>query len=165
MINDQCTPPEIRIQPSDIEVFLDILRNHHLVTDLAFPDTNQNSDSPMWIEFDFRLKEYLSSIGADFAEPSSLSFCDLRNQSTSQEYHNLPWLLLKGSRLRDGRRKLIAADPIIFSPNTLRSSVGKWARAESSTSNQPLLFIGMDFLEVEFSFTDVHLAERRLPIY
>lgn len=149
MINDQCSPPEIRIQPSDIEVLLDTLQQHRLVTDLTFPNLNKDSDLPMWTEFDHKLHEYFLSVGAKFADPSTFSSYDSpinSNQNSREEYHNLPWLLLKGGKLRRERRKLTPADPIIFSPKTLCSAVGNWGRATSGISNQPLIFIGMSDL-------------------
>ena len=152
MINDQCTPPEMRIQPSDLEVLLDTLRQHRLVTDFAFPNLNRDSDVPMWADFDLKLQAYLSSIGARFADPSTFLTCDYplsSHQNSCGEYHNLPWLLLKGNRLRHGRRKITPADPIVFSPKTLCSTVGNLVRA---ASNQPLLLIGTGLFNVRFPF-------------
>ena len=147
LINDQYIPPEMRIQPSEIEVLLSTLREHHLVTDLTFPDTSTNSDLPIWGEFDLKLKAYLSSIGAEFANPSSFSSCDHPGPSGERqrmEFHNLPWLLLTGSRISHGRRSIVPTAPLTFSAQTLCTNpIGyTWGRAASGTQNQPLLLIG-----------------------
>lgn len=143
MISDQCKPPEIWIQPSNLKVLLDTLWQHRLVTDLTFFNVNRDSDSLIWVDFDLKLQSYLSSIGAKFADPSTLASYDHpvpSNKNSAREYHNLPWLLLKGGRLRHGQRKITPADPVVFSPRTLCSAIGTWGRA---ASNQPLLFIGI----------------------
>ena len=146
LVNDQCRPPEMRIQPCDIEALLAILRVHNLVTDLVFPDVSKDSDVQIWREFNVKLNDHLSLIGAEFADPSSFSSCDLSipNQNASTEYHNLPWVLLMGGRASHGRRSIVPSGPIIFSPRTLCSNQvgGTWGKAASGTPNQPLLLIG-----------------------
>lgn len=147
LMNDQCAPPEMRIQPWEIEVLLGTLREHHLVTDFVFPNVSRDSDLPIWGEFDLRLRDYLSSIGAEFANPSSFSSCNLptsSDQNPPTEYHNLPWLLLTGGRVNCDRQKITPAGPLTFSPKTLCSHAigGVWGKAASGTPNQPLLLIG-----------------------
>ena len=148
-INDQCSPPEMRIQPCDIEVLLGTLREHRLVTDFSFSNIHRDSDLPIWVEFDLKLKDYLSSIGAEFADPSTFSSYDLpasSNQSPSIEYHNLPWLFLAGGKLNRERRKIAPANSLTFSPKTLCSIGGVWGKAASGVPNQPVLLIGADSL-------------------
>lgn len=137
----------MRIQPSDIEVLLGTLREHRLVTDLVFPNVSRDSDLPLWSEFDLKLKGYLSSIGAEFADPSSFSSCDsstFHDRNPPTEFHNLPWLLLTGSRVSHDRRRIMPAGPLTFSAKTLCSDrVGStWGKDISGTQNQPLLLIG-----------------------
>jgi len=147
LIHDQCAPPEMHIRRSDIEVLLGTLREHRLVTDLAFPNISKDSDLPVWGEFDVKLKAYLLSIGAEFADVSSFSSRDptiSADQNASTEYHNLPWALLTPSRTNQGRQGIVPSGPLIFSPKTLSSrQIGStWGNAASGTLNQPLLLIG-----------------------
>lgn len=147
LINDQCPPPEMRIQPCDIEVLLGTLREHRLVTDFVFPNIGRDSDSLIWDEFDLKLKGYLSSIDAEFADPSSVSSCyssTSLNQNSPTEFHNLPWLLMTGSRMSHERRRIAPTGPLTFSPKTLCSTPigGVWGKVASGTPNQPLILIG-----------------------
>lgn len=148
----------MRIQPSDVEVLLDTLRQHRLVTGFTFPNLNRDSDLPMWAKFDLKLQGLLLSIGARFADPLTFTTYDYpipAHQNTPKEYHNLPWLLLNGGRLRHGRWKITPAGPIVFLPKTLHSAIGTWGRA---TSNYPLLFIGINLFRVKsVSFVDAYL--------
>lgn len=147
LINDQCAPPEMRIQPWDIEVLLGTLWEHRLVTDFVFPNVTRDSDLPIWGEFDLKLRDYLLLINAEFANPSTFSSCDLlaSNQNPPTEYHNLPWLLLTAGRVSHDRWRITPAGPLTFSPRTLcsRPIGGIWGKAASGTPNQPLLLIGM----------------------
>lgn len=154
LINDQCSPPELQIQPCDIEALLDTLRQHHLVTDLTFPNTSRDSDLPIWVEFDQKLQVYLSSIGAVFGDPESFSSCDLpitSNQNPPAVYHRLPWLLLQAGKLNRQRRKIIPAGSLTFSPRTLCSNSvgGVWGPMASGTQNQPLIFIGTSLSSID----------------
>jgi len=147
----------MRIQPCDIEVLLSTLREHHLVTDFVFPNVSRDSDLPIWGEFDLKLKDYLSSIGAGFADPSSFSSCDSSispDQNPPTEYHNLPWLLLIGGRMSHERRRIAPTGPLTFSSKTLCSNQigGIWGKAASGTLNQPLLLIGASVLQVDCIF-------------
>ena len=151
-INDQCVPPMLQIQPCDIGALLATLRKHHLVTDLSFSNTHRDSDLPMWTEFDLKLKDYLSSIDAEFADPSTFSSYDSsvtsnRSSPAPVEYHNLPWVFLAGGKLSRERRKITPVGPSTFSPKTLCTIGGVWGRAASGVPNQPLLLIGADLLQ------------------
>lgn len=160
-INDLCTPPEMRIQPSDIEVLLDTLREHHLVTSFSFPDINRDSDLPIWVEFNLKLNDHLSSIGGGFADPSgfhSYGSPAPSNQNPSAEYHNLPWLFLTGSKLTRGRRIIGPANEAVYSPRALCVIGNVWHRSTPGVTSQPLLLIGIDLLQVTFSCADTYLA-------
>ena len=137
----------MRIQPSDLQVLLSTLREHRLVTNLAFPGIARDLELPIWVEFGLKLNGYLSSIGAEFADPSSFSSCDSvisHNQNAPTEYHDLPWLLLTGSKMSHGRRRITPTGPLTFSPKILCSNSvgGTWGRDIHGTQDQPLLFIG-----------------------
>ena len=145
----------MRIQPTNIQVLLGTLRAHRLVTDLVFPDVSRDSELPIWGDFDLKLNGYLSSIDAEFADPSTFSSCDPAvslDQSPPTEYHNLPWLLLTASRMSHGRRTLTPAGPLTFSPKTLCSNSigGTWGRDIPGIQDQPLLFIGASLELVYF---------------
>ena len=147
LINDQCCPPEMRVQPCDIAHLMDTLREHHLVTDLTFPDVSKDSDLPIWAEFDLKLNEYLLSIGAEFADPTSFSSCSLPaapNRNPPAGYHHLPWLLLTGGKLKRQRRYIAPVASLQFSPKTLCSNAvgGVWGPAAAGTPGQPLVLIG-----------------------
>ena len=92
LINDQCPPPEISIQPSDIEVLIETLCKHHLIANLSFSDVSKDSDSPIWDEFNKKLNNYLSSIGAEFADPASFSSytSPIPPNQNQPAYHRLP---------------------------------------------------------------------------
>jgi len=125
------------------------LRKHHLVTDFSFSNIHRDSDLPIWTEFDLKLRDYLSSIDAEFADPSTFSSYDLSvtsDQSSPIEYHDLPWLFLAGGKLNRDRRKITPIGPSTFSPKMLCSIGGAWGGAASGVPNQPLLLIGADFL-------------------
>lgn len=146
LINDQCPPPEISIQPSDIEVLIETLREHHLVVNFSFPDVSRDSDSLIWDEFNKKLNDYLSSIDAEFADPASFSSYTSRippNQNPPA-YHHLPWVLLQAGRLNRQRRKIAPAGILPFTPKTLctRHLGGVWGPTTSGTRDQPLILIG-----------------------
>lgn len=142
------------IQPSDIEVLPDTLREHHLVTDFTIPNTSRDSEVPIWAELGQKLTGYLPSIGAEFADPASFTSCDLpvsSNQSSQTAHHHLPWLFLTAGKLNRQRRKIISAGPLTFSPRTLCSNSvgGAWGPAASGTPNQPLIFVGTSISRVD----------------
>lgn len=150
LINDQCSPPVMKVQPCDIEVLIETLGEHRLVTNFSFPDISRDSDSPMWAEFDQKLRDYLLSIDADFADPASFSSFTSPippNQNPPTAYHHLPWILLTGARLSRERRRIVPAGAP-FTPKTLCSNTvgGVWGRsATPGTPNWPLILIGASF--------------------
>ena len=154
----------LQIQPCDIGALLATLWKHHLITDFSFSNTHRDSDLPMWTEFDLKLKDYLSSIDVNFADPST--FSSYNSSITSNwsslalvEYHNLLWVFLVGGNLSCERWKITPVGPSTFSPKMLCTIGGVWGRAALGVPiNHCFLLVQICCKADRFSCVNMYLA-------
>jgi hypothetical protein len=109
LLNDQVTPPEIRLQQDELSDFLTILGDHHLVFPLSFPAAvNPTPTTPLWEAADIQIQAWFTLHQLEFENKKVLGkYAPLQN-SQSKRFHQLDWKVMQTRKLsaRDGRKKI-----------------------------------------------------------